>query len=972
MSTVNDLKSNISRFRYNPASIQQAVLEHLESITEGTIDIVDPTNPFVFCLESSAVNTAAFMVENEVNTRKQYPSIAQTPEDVYIHMSDVDFVDRFAVPAKTKFTIVANKEELINSMVYDIATNSRKIIIPRNTYFTVNDVVFSMEYPVEIREQSHGGLQVVYNTDKISPLMDLTSNIIKWEVRKISPNTVDEWIYIEVDVIQVKVETYEEEVTQALGFNRSYLFNDQFHYARVWNKSNNTNGEWVEIYTTHTDQAYDPTKATAVLKVINNELSVFIPRIYLTTNKVSGSIRVDLYETKGSINMILENYKTDAFEARWYDIADEDLSAFSAPLSTLRTLFVYSAEPVNGGRSSITFEQLRERVIYNAVGPQELPITNVQLETSLSNNGYTLVRDVDVVTNRIFLASRPMPIPFDEKLITAGNSSIETFIESMAKLQLHGFIRSNGERLTIPSNTLFLNKNGIISLVSELDIVDLNSLNNENFVKTVNNNRYLYNPFHYVLDSEASEFELRCYYLDSPVIKSLNFVDQNDSTSLQMNTEIFDIEITNSGFRVAVRVKRNLLATQIPLSNINAQLSFIPDNGVRCSVNATKRLDVDNNLIFDFLLESNFDVDKNNNLIFNNFNFFDEDERTVLSNLRQKFDLVISTTDTQPTWIRTTIDNFINYVTVPPLSIGINHEVLDIEFGKTLKNLWRRSRSVVSSSPYRTHAVDVPLVYEEDLYFTDPSTGSKIKVNSETGGLEFNIIKQKGEPVIDSNNRVVYKHRAGDVLLDELGNPIPENPSNIVRQLDLFFVDGNYLLANDTSSETYRKQMVDSVVNWVVNELGGLNNRTLEQTSIYFYPKTNLGSIKVLVDQSQVTNIDANQTFSVQIYVNKLVFDNLELRKYLTNSTIKTLDSLMGEKVISNSKIISRLKDVYGDDVISVAVQGLGGKTVAETITILNDGDKCSIGKKLQALPNDTRIVIEDININFIEHQLED
>jgi hypothetical protein len=80
----------------------------------------------------------------------------------------------------------------------------------------------------------------------------------------------------------------------------------------------------------------------------------------------------------------------------------------------------------------------------------------------------------------------------------------------------------------------------------------------------------------------------------------------------------------------------------------------------------------------------------------------------------------------------------------------------------------------------------------------------------------------------------------------------------------------------------------------------------------------------------------------------------------------------MGEKVISNSKIISRLKEVYGDDVISVAVQGLGGKTVAETITILNDGDKCSIGKKLQALPNDTRIVIEDININFIEHQLED
>lgn len=972
MSTVNDLKLNISRFRYNPASIQQAVLEHLENVTNGTVDIVDPTNPFVFCLESSAVNTAAFMVENEVNTRKQYPSIAQTPEDVYIHMSDVDFVNRFAVPAKTKFTIVANKEELLNNMVYDLATNSRKIIIPRNTYFTVNDVVFCMEYPVEIREQSHGGLQIVYNTDKTSPLMDLTSNIIKWDVRKISPSTLDEWIYIEVDVIQAKVETYEEEVTQALGFNRSYIFNDSFHYARVWNKSNNTGGEWVEIYTTHTDQVYDPTKPTAVLKVINNELNVFIPRIYLTTNKISGSIRVDLYETKGFINMVLENYKTDAFEARWYDIADEDLTAFSAPLSSLRTLFVYSSEPVNGGRASLAFEELRNRVIYNAVGPQQLPITNVHLETSLSNKGYSLVRDVDVVTNRIFLASRPMPVPFDEKLITAGNSSVETFIESMSKLQLHSFIRQNGERLTIPSNTLFLNKNGIISLVSELDIVDLNALNNENFVKSVNNNRYLYNPFHYVLDAQSNEFELRCYYLDSPVIKSLNFVDQNDSTALQMNTDLFDVQITNAGYRVAVRVKRNTLAAQIPLSNVNAQLSFIPDNGVRCSINASKRLDADNNLILDFILESNFDLDKNNNLIFNNFNFFDEDERTVLSNLRQKFDLVISVIEPQPTWLRTTIDNFINYVTVPSLSIGINHEVLDIEFGKNLKNLWRRSRSVVSSTPYRTHTVNVPLVYEEDLYFEDPATGSKFNINSQTGGLEFSIIKRKGEPVIDSFNNIVYKHKVGDVVLDELGNPIPENPSNIERQLDLFFIDGNYLLANDSSSLTYRKQMIDSVVNWVVNELGELNKIALDQTSIYFYPKTNLGNIKVLVDQSQVTDIDANQTFSVQLYVNKNVFDNLELRKYLSTSTIKTLDALMGEKVISNSKIISRLKEVYGDDVISVAVQGLGGKIAAETITILNDGDKCSIGKKLQALPNDTRIVIEDININFIEHQLED
>lgn len=971
MSTVNNLLLNISRFKYNPAGIQQAILEHLQEIQNGTVNIVDPTNPFVFCLESSAVNTAAFMVENEVNTRRQYPAVAQTQDDVYIHMSDVDFVDRFAVPAKTKFTIVVSKQELADRMVYDISTNSKKLIIPRNTFFTVNDIVFSMQYPVEIREQAHGGIQIVYNTDQMSPLMSLTTNRIKWDIKKNYTDN-EEWIYLEVDAIQARVETFEEEITAALGFTRTYPFNDQFYYARVWNKSNATGGIWVEINTTHTEQVYDIETPTAVLKVIDNNLSITIPRVYLTTNKISGSIRVDIYETKGAMNLVLDNYTQSAFSADWYAIDDTDLSVFSSPLSAIRTLFAYSAETINGGRSALTFTELRNRVINNSVGPQQLPITNVQLETSLSNNGYTLVKDIDVVTNRIFLASRPMPTPFDEKLITAGNSSIETYIDSMSNLGMHPFIRSNDTRLTIPSNMLFINDNGIVRLMPSQDRVNLLELSNENLVKAVNSKRYLYNPFHYVMDAASNEFELRCYYLDNPKVKSMNFIDQNDSTGLQMNTEQYDIIREENGYRLAVKVKRNTAVEAIDISQFNAQLSFVPLNGVRCSVNGTSRFSSTGELIYDFFLETNYDIESNNKIKFTNFNYFDSDERVVLSDLIQNFDIVYSIN--QPldnTWLRTDIDNFINFVTVSPLSIGINHEVLNIEFGQALKNLWRRSRSVLQAGANKTHQLDVPVVYEEDIYRIDPATGSKFSINPDTGGIQYDILYRKGEIALGENGEVVYKYRAGDIMLDENGNAIPENPSSIFRQIDLFFIDGVYLLANDSSSTTYRKQMVDTVVNWVVNELGDLNSRTLEQTSIYYYPKTNLGAIKVLVDHSQIMNIDANQTFSVQLYVSKAVYNNSELRKYLSNATIKTLDNIMSLNVISNSKIISELKSVYGNDVISVAVQGLGGINSIETISILNDGDKCSIGKKLQALPNNQRIVIEDVNINFIEHELE-
>jgi hypothetical protein len=969
MTTITKLQSNLDRVRYNPTLIQQVILEHLTEITEGQINIVDPTNPVVFCLESAAVNTAAFMVENATNTRKQYPAAAQTPEDVYIHMSDVDYVDRFAVPARTKFTIVARKEEIIQRMVTDLTLNVRKLIIPRNTYFTVNDVVFSMQYPVEIRELSHGGLQIVYNTDVKSPLFELTSNVIKWDVRK---NNVDneEWLYFEVDAFQFNIQTFREEVTFVTGFNRSYDFNDQFYYARVWNKSNATDNKWREIKTTHTDQVYDVNDPTVVLKVIGKKLHINVPIVYLTSGKITGALRVDIYQTKGKVSMALENYKQEAFEAHWYAIDDVDMSLFSSPLASFRTLFAYSAEVVDGGRNSLDFEELRKRVINNSVGPQQLPITNVQIEASLSNRGYSLVKDVDVVTNRVFLASRPMPVPFDEKLITAGNSSIETFITSMTAIADHPFIRSSNNRLTIPSNTVFTNENGIIRLLDATEKAAILSLPSEQLAKVINSKSYLYNPFFYVMDASRNEFELRCYHLDDPKIESVTFVDQNDSTGLEINTAVFQVMRDESGFRVAVKTKTNDLVKNLGLNNFSAQLSFVPRNGPRCSVNGVGRLAVDNEFIFEFSLNSNFDIDNNNRIEFTNFNFFDVDFRDVFSNLTETFDLVYFVNQPQdPSWQRTNIDSFLNYAGIDPLSIGINHEKLSFKFGDNLRNLWSRSRSVLQATQFQRHEQDVVLRYVEDIYKEDPVTGAKFTIN-EQGGIEFEILHRTGDIVFGSDNLPIYKHRAGDVVLDENNKPIPLNPSSVVRQIEMFFIDAVYLFANDTSSSTYRRQMVDTVVNWVVNDLGDINNRVLEQTRIYYYPKTNLGSIKVLVDQSVVTNIKASQVFNIQLYVNSAVYKNEDLRKFLTTATIRTLDNLMNQSVISNSKIITALKEVYSGDVISVAIQGLGGGNRVETITLLNEGDRCSIGKKLQSLPNGERIVVEDININFIEHQL--
>ena len=240
----------------NPASIQQTSLELLQQYLNGETDIVDATNPFMKLVESSAVNTAGFIIDNEVTTRAQYPSCAQTLEDLYLHMSDKDYIDRFASPAITKFTIVVPMKQVLASMIIDPATGIKKIVIPRNSEFIIEDTIFSIQYPIEIKQLIHGGIQVVYDTDNKSPLQSLSTNVVDYKITKIK-NLDDDVLIMDVDVVQFTIKSKTTEINSAKLMRQTIDFNDQFYYARVYYKNNASNSKWKEIKTTHTDQVYD-------------------------------------------------------------------------------------------------------------------------------------------------------------------------------------------------------------------------------------------------------------------------------------------------------------------------------------------------------------------------------------------------------------------------------------------------------------------------------------------------------------------------------------------------------------------------------------------------------------------------------------------------------------------------------------------------------------------------------------------
>ena len=110
MSDLHPIVKKIDAVRFNPSGIQRAALDLLEEVTNGERLVVDSSNPFVFLMESAASFAAAGMLNDEATLRKQYAVMALTEEDLYLHMSDKDYVKRFAPTTTVPFYLLLSKK----------------------------------------------------------------------------------------------------------------------------------------------------------------------------------------------------------------------------------------------------------------------------------------------------------------------------------------------------------------------------------------------------------------------------------------------------------------------------------------------------------------------------------------------------------------------------------------------------------------------------------------------------------------------------------------------------------------------------------------------------------------------------------------------------------------------------------------------------------------------------------------------
>lgn len=962
-----DVSAALARAPINPESFQRVGIEFLTSKIDGNT-LVDVNAPAIHLLEASSSMAAYHIQENFALDRRHYRLLSQNYADLYGHMSDADYLNRFSSPGAVTMQYTVSYEDIISSMVEVPDTNLKRVIIPRYTEIRPGgDYPLTLLYPIEIRLLPHDGIQVVFNTDETTPIQTLTDNVLNWTFIKDRSGTQPVYLQIDIPLFQLARNSVIEQISD--GNSRFAIpFNDSYYFTRVFQGSS---GNWKELKTTHSLQVYDASTPTAVLQVGEGVLNVVIPPIYYTAGLVSGNLRIDVYTTQGEIYQDLTNYATEKYAITWGTDSDEpDLDNYSSSIPNLPYAWT-STDAINGGSDGLTFEELRERSIYNVQSNTEnSPITPAQIKARFNLLGFDIVKSRDDIVDRLYLATTNMPTPPESTLSAGIAAAMTTFQTSIDKLVQVKGVYDNGSRITLSPDVLFSLTNGVLSLVDNNMRPDVIYKTPETFVNGVNQSNYAFTPFHYVLDTTTNTFALRPYYLQNPEQTRRRFIKDNPTLLIDVSTTGFNIARTTTGYRLTISLTAGKSYTDIDPANRFVQLAFIPAGETAYAyLNGTYMGTTGSTVVWSFDFETTFDLDSNDNLIVSNFSIFEEAPRKLALPLETEFMLLHAVNgDVDDGYKYSSIDGLLGDFLLPDDAKGISEEFVTLKFGTSLDRLWHGARNVGGSYVYQTYASDVYAYYTEDIPQYD-SNGIPV-FTVEDGEVVIVYAHRAGDPKLDSQGNPIILHKAGDAILDNTGNPIPVSPRPVLRLIDLFIVDGNYAFVTQSTDQSDLMWTANNLANVQLEKLETLGESVLEKTNIYLYPKRGFGPIPVIVDDGVEKVIDSSLTFSVKFYLTGTAYRDTDYRNALQQLTAKVLNSGIRTETVSVSTLVTLLKPQLDENVVGFDINMYAQGTEMTTFTLSDASVQPTIDRVIEYTEDGKYAVKENIEFLFKNHSV--
>lgn len=945
------IEKELDQYYHTPAAIQQVALDYLEAATNGEIDIVDPSNPFMFLLEASAVNTHTGIVKGEAVARQLYPLLATEYSDLYHHMSDVDYLDRFASPGRTVFTVVIPLASFKQHAITNTLSGVKKLTIPRDTQFTVGGYYWYTHTPIDVVMAQNGVVQVYYDLSAKSPLVNNETNILEYTI--INNAGIDE-IVIRIPVEQIQVSTSSLPVSSSTGFNTTIPYVDSFYYVRAYQKYDSTS-DWEEIIVTHSDQVYDAGRTTLRATVTPGVIKLQLPEIYLSTGNVGETIRVDVFTTKGVISVNLADYAPSDFTGKWQDIGNPK-NVYITPLININDITVFAMDPAITGRKELSFDDLRDRVIYRG-GESRASITFKELSFQLSDRGYTLTKGKDTVTERQYICSRALPVPTGTKVSTPiGVRHGRTVIDT-ARTDITNSVNNNGIRKTITNRALFKEYNGTVNLVSDVDINRINAMDNDALAIELNNNKYYRTPFIYILDPADDLYSIRAYHISAPKEVTRSFITNNSALSYAVNTKYISVTRIGDTFRVIFEAEG-----PTGLVNIGAQLMYTDATGKVYIMNAYQQPLTDKTFTITFDLETTLDVSTDKRIEISNFLGQTNIEESAYLDLISNFDIYyFKVDDDEPASL---FDSEFDRSIFTNRVVGVTHEVCQIKFGDELTHFHTRARAVIVPPVFAKYTEAVPMTYDKCVYARDSEGVPIWTTNATTGKPEFTVLHHKGDTVLDENGEVVNKHNIGDIILDNAGYPTVEEDERLIWEIEPFLLDAKYYYATSSGAVAYRSSIPDIVLGYLSQDIDSLSGSLMARTELVFQPTASVGSVPVNVDGKETIMMDTALRFNVNYMLEPGAYEDSALRKGLISYTKEVIIETLEKPPFALSELVTKLRTNGGDYIVDVAVENpIGGYNVG---ILLPENTKFSIVADLVPLSNGTMDIVDAVNVTFV------
>jgi len=964
-------QDELERLANNPIRGINLVVNEVETNWfNGTVKLNSKSHPAVLMMDLILGTSHGFTNRLLDATSRNHLRHARNVSELSRNMGDEERYGLFAYPSASMAqlamdidTFMAIAQDRIEQ-VGKISVTYKELTIPKDTVLPVNGYDFMIMNGIRVQYNERSGWRVMYDGDTNNPLAPISDNLLARDFKQVEDR---KYVLVNIPVLQLSCLGLENiTANEASGCRGSYTFTDNLFGVRAFLINDNGLNE---IRVSFDQDVFDPLTVTLALDIdtVNNKIAYEIPDVYIQNKLGVGSIRIYTYTTKGVLTKNLTDVAPTTIQPNYQDYryGMGNLDKYAAPLRNASGIAWRIVEMVRGGVDPVPFTVMKQRVI-DGRQQRTLPITENNLKGAVENYGYNPVKAIDYVTGRKYALTKELPIQDNKGFYAPMACFVGSYLASVNDLVNSGVVFDNGARITIPHNVMFDVSVPTSKLINKLTQDRYNQMSGEQLVDLLSKITLVYTPFYYVMDTTDQQAVLRTYHLDAPKINTQTYKQANPALGLGVGVGQMMIVQRDGGYTITMVTQSDNAYKKLENDQLGVQLSIHPQdtNSLASIAGVLVAVTQEGERVWEFNLNTQFDVDVNDILYFTNFMQFGSVQLETGTPLTVDTTFIFTVAgdkDVTQSDIDDKIDDSIFRIPM----VGILETSYSITYGKRLANLYSRIRPLVGEAQYKRYDADIPARY----------TSTKFK-RDENGQLIFDEVTgqpiteyQAGDIIYNSDGTPSLMYRRDIDIVYENGEPVMLEPRFLKYHWDFIAFDGNYKYSKDDYDIQFAQETKDFFANTIDQDMLGFTSQSLDRTNLYFQPRSKLGYQRVVVNSNYESVLRQDLSFTVTYYLTESGYRNQNLRDALEVSTPRQLNTgLFGETTVSVAALVKALLDNAGADVVTAKLSAISGDNTVDVISNVDDLTGFSVRKRLELSSDGLVSVQEDIDIIFLPH----